>query len=1027
MPTSRRLPRAVTTVLLLCLVAGAVLPAPALAADPPDVRELVTSAGTRLLQRQPTTPGSATIVAIMQVGTASQRSDETHAAHIAEHMVFQNQLTGEPSLTDQIAAWGGEANGHVGLEHTSLQITVPEQHLPEAVNKLLASLFVTTYQPEIYERELNGYMRVELHNMTANYPTALYNGFRQHIFRDSAYAEDLFGVDITQVPREASSGWQQREYGANRLILVVNSNTPWAELCSLVESALEGAPQAAVPPAGSVELAPLEEGTFSSPGVGNVTMMLGLSIDRVAANDRGDLSILLELLQRRMLFGAIRELKPLASLFTASWQSDSVYLQLAYEPREALNQGRDPILTQQAEFAKAVQLLTQLGRGDLRLLHQRTSTQASSPPPSTAPAVNSSLEEAWQLAGNYLPEFWSEGPSLTDQVDEQALLTRLQEVAAKYLPRAKLTMLRTAPAAQSLWPLATILVGLTAIVLLAALAVRRWAERKVEVRIFLSLIAVMLKSLLRRGTVGLKQDEADNRALWRWIFAAVFLAVAVWLTSMVAQICMLLGQPELLLVLASAALCLMLFFSGGSLMLSVFLWSGDSERLAVMPLDSAQVVISRLLIVVLGQYPLSFLVLISATWKYAQYMGKGPLIWVTMGLVALLLPILALTLAALPIVALVRYITPRLRERLMAVASILLSGAWMLYRLTQGSGRPQELSSLLMQSLQLRQQDLSLQIGRVFPPAIWAGRTLFLSGTWAGIGNLLLLVLTAGLCLWLLIRLSLRCHLGELSQAAPARKQKSARRQNSAASPLLALWRREWRLFWRTPALLAVTLPNTLMPLLAIYPLLSSGIREQGIWVMAQALRGTSSHSLIPALTAGALAMLVVTSSRLASISISGEGSRFYFSKMIPVDGRTQVQAKLLNCLAVDGLCMLPGLLLVAIWLRLSLLVCIAAVLAAAVGILFAVAICIKHDLTSPRLDWDNTQTLIREANAIGPTMIILFTLALSIWLVFSLQRGGWAMPLIFGLVLAAYAAIAWGSYRSLLGQADDLYAETEL
>jgi len=656
MSTSGHLPRAIAQILLFCLLAGAVAP-PAMAANPPDGRELAMSSGTTLVQRQPSTPGEAAIVAIMQAGTASQLANETHAAHIAEHMVFQNHPPAEPSLTDQIAAWGGVVNGHTGLEHTSFEITIPEEHVKDALAQLLASLFTADYDQAVYERELNGYLRVELRNMTANYPTAIYNGFRQHIFQGSAYAEDLFGVDITQVHSATVSSWQQREYGANRLILVVNSNTPWLELCAAAESALRGAPQAtlSIPP---IVLAPPAEGEFVSPGVGNITAVLGLSLDRVAPNDRAALSLLLELLQRRMRFGAIRDLKPVTEVFATSWQRDSVYLQLAYEQRSGvLNQGQDPVLAQQTELVKAVQLLaTQLGPGDLRLLNR--SAQTSDEP---VPLVSEALQEAWQLADRYVAESWS--PAVVIEEDEQALLERLQTVAAKYLPHAKLTVLRTSPMAPALGPMAVAVACLAALVGLALLTVLLTAKRNANVRTLLSLITVTLKSLLRQGAGGGNQDEADKRAFWRWVFAVILMVTTVWLTNMVAQICMLLGQPELLFVLASAVLCLMLFFSGGSLLFSVFLWSGDSERLAAMPLASAHVVLARLLIAILSQYPLSLLVLIPAALKYTQYMGKGPIIWVMVALVSLLLPILALTLAALPVVFLIRQITPRLRER----------------------------------------------------------------------------------------------------------------------------------------------------------------------------------------------------------------------------------------------------------------------------------------------------------------------------------------------------------------------------
>ncbi|MGI6357347.1 MAG: insulinase family protein [Bacillota bacterium] len=1008
---------------LLCLVPG-VLPATAAASTPAE--QWITPQGALLIKGEPASPGNAAIVAIMLAGSASQRAEETHAAHIAEHMVFQNREAGAPSLTDRVAEWGGTLNGHTGLQYTSFQVVVPEDHVLDAISELLRALFVFEYDPEVYQRELEGYLRVELHQMTTRYPTALHNAWRRHFFQGSDYAEDIFAVDITQARQSTVSAWQQREYGANRLVLVVTSTAAWEDIKASTEIALQQAPPTA-PPASfqEVRLSPPPAATASIPGAPEGLVSLGLCVDQIEQSDREELILLLELIKQQMRFGgSILQLRALPELSLISWQGGTAYLQLAWRPSGLRPHEPDPEGAQLAQLQAVVERYAagDIGLGDLRLLQDDGEFVQ-------APQPNGVLAEAWALAEEHLPDQIQAVTYCPPGTEPETLLLRLQAVASRYLPHAQLTRLQINGAAPV--ALGRALVVPTTLLMLSialGLLVRAMARQNHKLKVFLALVIVTLKSTLRPGRDAGSEENRNRQSLLRFVAAILLLVVSFHLSELLVQVCLQLGQPELLFVLASTALAILLVLYGGYMLLSVFLWSRDRQLLLALPLSSAQIVLARLVVVALSQYPLAFLFLFPPVLKYSTYMGGHPTIWLTAVAVALLLPIFALTLVALPIVAAIGYITPRLREHLTLLWSVLMALVTVSLRIRGGLGSGQVgMHSLLISWLQLRQVELTNTIGRFFPPAIWAGRALVFAGETGGWANLGLLTLAAAACLWLLYRLSLRCYLGGADERSEVRQSSAVRDLGRTATPGRALFMREWRTFWRTPALLAITLPNLFVPLLAFYPLLRGLFRGQGLAGMANWLRGSSGQSLLPALLAGAIAMLVMVSSRLASISISREGSQLYFSKMIPVDYASQLRAKLLHVLIVNGLCLAPVLTAAFIWLRLSLLSSLLALLAAALGLLVSSLICIRHDLSAPRLDWDNPQALLRGSSNLGSVLTMLLALAATAWLTFAMLRRGWPMLLIFLLVAAGYAAFGWLSYRSLLRQADQLYDDIPL
>lgn len=1009
-----RTSRVLSLALLVYLLGYMTIPAVSQATPP-------VSGGTHIIHAEPDVPGEAAIIAIMSSGTGSQTKDEVHCAHIAEHMVFVNRSANRRSLAEQVADWGGLVGGYTAGDCTAFEVTVPEQHVIEAVEQLCAALFDTGYDPEVYEREINGYLRVELKQMTSGYPAAFNHAFRQQMLQGTPYAEELFSTDITTVPSTRVAEWQRREYGRDRLVLVIVSTASWADIQAAAERSLEQAPLA-VPASqhSGVRINPPGEAKFAIAGADDSIFILGLGVESISDSDRDDLALLFRLIQSKLRYVPIRELRGREDLFLVDFQRDSGYLQTGFKLSDYIAQGRDPLGELSKMFADTIQrFMTEgPGIGDLQLMLNTLSRSESSG------SQAKSLQQAWELAHPFVPGSAEVDWAAYQQEDMQALQQRLKAVAAKYLPRARAMQLDIQTAVTGgiegiIYFLVVVIFALGSVLLLARVAERRsWSFR-----VFLSLLSVVLKSTFRPGRLTGSEETRENSRLLQFFLGIILIFFALQLSGLLVRVCLMVGQPELVFILSATAVGSLLVFSGGYMLLSVFMWSKDKEMLQALPLSPGQVVLVRLVVVAIGQYPLVALFLLPPLLKYAAYMGGGPALWLTALFVMILIPVLSLTLVSLPLIFCMRYITSRVRERLAILGSLLLSASMILIRVQSSisSSRLPDVESLIMEQLKLRQTDIAAVMGRFFPPIVWTARALTSAGTLAGILYLVLLVGTCAFSLWILYHISQRYFLCvDISYARSVRANRRKHKQvtEQISSPFTSLLRREWKLFWRTPAFLSVTLPSILAPLLTMTPFLHGTIREQGVWVLAQVMRNYPSGTLLAPLIAVLAAKTVVTYSHVASTSISREGTRFYFSKMMPVPYDVQVKAKLAHAVLIGAFCLVPVHLLYAFLVRPGVVELASVLLASTLGLSYASVMCILCDLAEPKLDWDNAHTLMRKRSALVPSLMVLSAFVVTLLAGAGLLEVGLSSPAVYGLIAICFSALTWLAYRNLLRRA---------
>jgi predicted Zn-dependent peptidase/uncharacterized membrane protein YgcG len=198
------------------------------------------------IQRLPE-EGLAQIGAVMLVGTADQREDETHCAHMAEHMALMYPGPSSKSVWS-IAAESYSLGstlplqGETGPDYTAFVMAVPEEETLHTLSIFLDSLFRTTLTDDsAFQMEIKR-GRHKLTVMTTHDEVALLNKLRLGMCKGTCYWEDLFGTPLTEVSADKVRAFMEREYTPARLSLVILSDCSEAEILDCVARGLESIP-----------------------------------------------------------------------------------------------------------------------------------------------------------------------------------------------------------------------------------------------------------------------------------------------------------------------------------------------------------------------------------------------------------------------------------------------------------------------------------------------------------------------------------------------------------------------------------------------------------------------------------------------------------------------------------------------------------------------------------------------------------------------------------------------------------------
>lgn len=268
-----------------------------------DTGWLVTEVrGARLIFRPSQNGERGAIFAVMMAGRGHERENEAHCAHIAEHMVFANQVGSVLSVREWLGSLKGALyNGWTGWDHTQFEVVVPDVHIPEALRRLVRAMFPESMDRADYEREMRNLLVPQVRHMTGQEVAGALNFAMDSLYRGTPYDSRIFDVAVESVRPETVLEWMRREYSPGRLIVVVTAKVDQKDLQEALDSVLQTVTPGPGPRIPEARLDPPEFITGRIEEAGGPLFVVGFGVDELPAEDHLPVHLLLYLAQSRIL------------------------------------------------------------------------------------------------------------------------------------------------------------------------------------------------------------------------------------------------------------------------------------------------------------------------------------------------------------------------------------------------------------------------------------------------------------------------------------------------------------------------------------------------------------------------------------------------------------------------------------------------------------------------------------------------------------------------------------------------------
>jgi len=537
---------------------------------------------------------------------------------------------------------------------------------------------------------------------------------------------------------------------------------------------------------------------------------------------------------------------------------------------------------------------------------------------------------------------------------------------------------------------------------------------------FFSLLKISLDSNF--GISALKfRFTREKKKLWEPML--IIFSIILGLGSILALYSLLLtgvfaagksiGHPDVILILSFVFTQFIILFFGAFYVMGAFYFSKDFGILVPLPLKPYEVLGTKFLTVMCNEYITALPLMLPPILIYGIGMGQGFLYWVKGILLTLAVPSIPLAVGSLFVITLMRFVNLRRSKDLLAIVggTLGLILAVSINILVQGLPKGNE-ADFLKNLLQSR-TGLIDEIGRKFPPAIWATIGLSDPGASGWLNFLLFIavsVLLFAFFLWLGNLIFYKGLLAgqETSSGKAGRISRKAAEifgdetaAMTANSPVKALFIKEWRLLMRTPIyFLNGFMGNIIGPIIVIILFV---VQRQSSSDTVQILQFIKDPSLIKYVTLGGLGFILFVAgmNTAASTTLSREGSTFWISKLIPVSAENQVLAKFFHGFAISSVGIVVTVAIMAIFIKLEMLRVAVVFVLGLVGAVSLVCVNMLFDVFHPKLIWTNPQEAIKQ------NMNALLGMAASLILVAFFAAATVALILLGASELLTYCGLA--------------------
>ncbi|NMA65845.1 MAG: hypothetical protein GX957_06330 [Clostridiaceae bacterium] len=487
------------------------------------------------------------------------------------------------------------------------------------------------------------------------------------------------------------------------------------------------------------------------------------------------------------------------------------------------------------------------------------------------------------------------------------------------------------------------------------------------------------------------------------------------------------AAPQIILTMATIVSGLVVLFFGIFYILSSLFLAKDTEFLASLPVKQGTVFISKFILVLLGEYPFAFFLMMPPVIIYGMGTKQGVLYYILALICILLLPLLPLVISAVLSLFLMNIVArSKRRDLITIIGSIILMLAIFAGQNYLISRMPENQEEFLLTLLQSSNAIVEF-MGRAFPPSVWITKVLSLGGFDAFINLIYLL-------LWSLIFFAAVYYIASLIYMKGATAQLETRKSNrkiklsyKGSSHAMAIFKNEWRILLRTPIYALNSLVVVIMaPFMMMLPMMGGNFADSDLQVLFNLIgNGESRVEVILIVSAIITAFCLINPA--ISTTFSREGKNIWVLKNIPVTPETQVKGKLLAGYSISFGASVLAALMAMFSFKIPLKLILIVVVLSSLALIPICALGLLVDLMRPKLNWNNPQEAIKQnMNAVLGMLIGFVVIFIFGVISFFLIKAELSEYLIIAIIAALLIASSYISIKVLNNTAQKAYRKIE-
>lgn len=524
----------------------------------------------------------------------------------------------------------------------------------------------------------------------------------------------------------------------------------------------------------------------------------------------------------------------------------------------------------------------------------------------------------------------------------------------------------------------------------------------------------------------------DKKALWKSIGMGLIILIALAevigiYTFMMFQLyksALIINTPQVVLTMAAVVSGIIVLIFGIFYILSTVFLAKDTELLASLPISQGNIFLSKFILVLLGEYPFAFFLMMPPVIIYGIGQKMGAIYYILAVICTLFIPLVPLVISALLSLLLMNIVSrSRHRDMITIIGSIILLVGIVLgqnYFLSRVPENQQEFLTGLLQS----SNAIIEFMGRAFPPAIWITKTL--SGTVPeALINLVYLILISTAAFGLVYLLaSFIYQRGATAQFETGISTGKTKLSYKSSSQILTIFKIEWLTLLRTPIYALNSLVMVFMaPLMMMLPMFGGNLaNDPDIQFVYQLIENSELTSALVLIVAGLITLFALINPAVSS-TFSREGKNYWILKNIPVKPEVQVYGKLLAGYSISFIAAILSASMAMLSFKISMVSTIMIVVLSTAALIPISAVGIYIDLIRPKLVWNNPQEAIKQNLNVVIAMLLGFVLVTIFGFIgYFLVVAGLSSFSVFGIMLAVILLVSYLSILFLKNAAEGAY-----